>query len=325
MSSPSPVLRPMGLGDILDQAVRLYRQNFVTLVAICAAVSVPVLLVQVLTDIFALPSGGNLAQPSSLSTSGAFGLVPLIGQAVTVILAGVGAAFQSGALAIFISERYLGRTLTFRQAYGRAFKRWGTLLLAEILFGLGAVLPLVLPFILFTASVLVARNETTTTLGATVLVASLCLCVLFVPAFLLYIFLGVRWEFFVQAIVIENYNSTGGLGRSWKLVRGAFWRTLAFFLILGFVVLAFTLGPTLLVTVGSRGILPMFLSTIFGAVARTLLVTLMAPIQYAAVTLYYYDLRIRKEGLDLQIKLDPSEPQNPPAPDLPSLLPRATA
>jgi len=41
------VLRPLSLGEILDQAIRLYRHNFLFLVGIIALAEIPFLLVQV--------------------------------------------------------------------------------------------------------------------------------------------------------------------------------------------------------------------------------------------------------------------------------------
>jgi hypothetical protein len=45
-------------------------------------------------------------------------------------------------------------------------------------------------------------------------------------------------------------------------------------------------------------------STIVSAVVNTVMSTLVAPIAWCVVTVLYYDLRVRKEGFDLQLALE---------------------
>src|SRR5918911_885123 len=53
-STPGPMmdmrsrLRPMGIGDILDETFRLYRENFTLFVATCAVLEVPVQIINFL-------------------------------------------------------------------------------------------------------------------------------------------------------------------------------------------------------------------------------------------------------------------------------------
>ena len=48
----------------------------------------------------------------------------------------------------------------------------------------------------------------------------------------------------------------------------------------------------------------LLVSTIVSSVVNTVMSTLIAPIAWCVVTVLYYDLRIRKEGFDLQLALD---------------------
>ena len=45
-TSALPALRPLGPGELLDQAIRLYRRNFLTFIGIIAVVYVPVMVLQ---------------------------------------------------------------------------------------------------------------------------------------------------------------------------------------------------------------------------------------------------------------------------------------
>ncbi|MDL1897907.1 hypothetical protein FBQ82_16755 [Anaerolineae bacterium CFX7] len=55
MSANPPQLRPMSVGDILDQAIRIYRRNFVPLVIIVAIVSLPYVALQLAITLLTNP------------------------------------------------------------------------------------------------------------------------------------------------------------------------------------------------------------------------------------------------------------------------------
>src|ERR687883_690413 len=71
-STPGPMmdmrsrLRPMGIGDILDETFRLYRENFTLFVATCAVLEVPVQIVNFLIRLSA-PVGPPLTPGPSLT------------------------------------------------------------------------------------------------------------------------------------------------------------------------------------------------------------------------------------------------------------------
>src|SRR5512134_2410209 len=58
-----PALRPLRLGELLDQALRLYRRNFLTFIGIIALVYVPLMVLQTAAN--ALMSGSALSAMTS--------------------------------------------------------------------------------------------------------------------------------------------------------------------------------------------------------------------------------------------------------------------
>src|SRR5437763_6212016 len=81
-STPGPMrdmrarLRPMGIGDILDETFRLYRENFALFVATCAVLEVPVQIINFLVQLTvpvppSLPPGAGItnAQMRALLTN----------------------------------------------------------------------------------------------------------------------------------------------------------------------------------------------------------------------------------------------------------------
>lgn len=304
----------MTLGDILDQAIRLYRKNFVTLVGIVAVVSVPILLINVFSALFLLQNSPffqvdpETFQPNSTEFSSspeplAFAAWILV-TIITAIIGAVAGVFEIAALAVVVSERYLGHTTTIRQAYGRVLKRWLSLLMLIIIIGLidfALLLFLFLPA--FSFGLLGVGLGSSSLGGGIAAFGFLCACLGFFPAILALIYLNIHWLFAIQSIVLENQNSTGGMRRSWRLVRGSFWRVLGITFIIGIIVFFFTVGPTYLIAFISIALPSVILTTVINTIVSTTLQILISPIQLAALTLLYYDLRIRKEGFDIQQRL----------------------
>jgi predicted Abi (CAAX) family protease len=111
----------------------------------------------------------------------------------------------------------------------------------------------------------------------------------------------------------EDLGPIRGLGRSWNLVRGQWWRTFGILLLVvimqsvigyalgflfGLIAVAVTSGDVQLAVV---------------AVGSTILGALVSPITTIAVVLLYFDLRVRKEGLDLDQLAQQTSPGPAPA------------
>ncbi len=104
------------------------------------------------------------------------------------------------------------------------------------------------------------------------------------------------------AIAIEGLGPFSGMRRSWRLVRRRFWRTM--WVALASALVAGTVGATL-------PLLPVAVAAQFGfggdtivAGVATLATSLLTGAFVAGVAvLTYFDLRVRTEGLDLQLAL----------------------
>src|SRR5438105_13540126 len=112
-STPGPMgdirarLRPMGIGDILDETFRLYRENFMLFVATCAVLEVPAQIINVLIRLSApvatlpMPSQSlTLEQSSALAAGSA-------ASSIGALIEAFATAIITAALAVAISNRYL--------------------------------------------------------------------------------------------------------------------------------------------------------------------------------------------------------------------------
>lgn len=97
------------------------------------------------------------------------------------------------------------------------------------------------------------------------------------------IYFGVRWTFIWQAALLEGAGPRAALSRSSDVVKGDWWRVVGIIFVVGIIVGAISSVLSFIPIVGS----------IVGSVLST-------PIAIAAATLLYYDLRVRKEGYNLE-------------------------
>ena len=288
-TSTLPVLRPLRLGELLDQAIRLYRRNFLTFVGIIALVYIPYVLLQTISSTLYLNSLQTLRNAREILTSPAYWLFLatffIASVIYTVFVSGLGTAALTNAVA----HAYLGQKIGILDAYRKIGRSWIHLLLALIVLGLLSLLSF-----LWTLIPVVGWF---TGLG-------------------LMIFLGgMVAELLPAVVIIEKSKGLAPISRAWNLARRRFWWLLGFSLIFVMFNLLIVTGPTLLVEalsnsllggrdVGNSAIITTLLSNILGGLLR--LFTL--PILTTAWTLVYFDLRVRTEGFDLALAtLEPAE------------------
>ncbi|MDQ2809865.1 MAG: hypothetical protein M3Z04_23550 [Chloroflexota bacterium] len=278
---PALRLRPREVGAILDTAVALYRHNFFTYVGIVALMQVPVSLVLTLANIWLLDPATISRQPQAPAFNSSPDALQSYNQAAVawisdflsrfLIILGIGVIgavlinIATGALAWTIAEGYLGRRPTIRAAYQAVRPRLGSLT--------GAILVLSLSFV-----------------------------IIFLPPLFLWIYIS--WSFVSQVIVLEGRSMSAALARSWELVRGSWWRVFAVVLLLLLIRLVVGLPVSLVSGVLVLTNLPWAVQNIGTQFSSLLLTLLYVPVQLAAMTLLYFDLRVRQEGFDLQMALD---------------------
>ncbi len=301
-------LRPLSLGELLDAAIYIYRKNFITLFGVVALVNAPVLVLQVLATLLALPGNLSLATFGGTAPPATSTLVLLAYYAVLVglsILGAVFGVFQIGALAAAVSEAYHRRASSVKQAYVKALGRWPSLLIAfVILGGIGMVLVGFFfgSFILLSLSPALLGPTSPASLAAAMLAPLMCLGI--VPGLILFLFFATRLAFTFHIIVLENLNAGTALRRSWNLVGGQFWRVLFTLAILVLFVYLVTIGPVYLTQFAVLALIPTSFAwmTVISTISQSVISALVTPVEFAVLTLLYYDLRIRKEGYDLELQ-----------------------
>ena len=305
MSLGSGRFRAMNLGELFDAAFSLYRRNFVLIAAISAIVQVPYAVVA-----FALYQAANYAglqdQLRNAQQSLSNPAQPLTQDQLQPILNALGPILLiSGVLALIsiflvlplaeaattraVSDRYLDRSASIGSSYRAALGRLGPLVLQSLILALGIAVVLAAAFAL---TVVVAAA-----LGGAGL-PLIFLAWLAVAAVVIMVY--VRTSLAAPAIVLERLSGWRGLVRSWNLVTGLFWRLLGIRLLLGLITGIISAIVVFILSFAGIG-----LDTngrfILQEVASAFAAVFVSPITYIAVTLLYYDARIRKEGFDIEM------------------------
>jgi hypothetical protein len=323
-ATPMPRLRPMSIGDMFDAAFRLYRKHFVTFIGIAALLQVPMTIVQLVLQ---FQIGGQALQnwlrfatrpPRVLPGQNILDIFP-IGDIATFV--GISLALGAvqfllvrnlitGALANAIARSYRGEPVSILGAYNLGLRRFLALVGASLAtFAIGMLfLALILGCTFGSTFALLSnlgsRSATSGVLtGLLVVVLILGVFALLLVAVL---YLYARLLVTTQAIVLEDQGPLAGIARSWQLVGGSFWRTLAIAVLM--YILAYLIAgiPSMITSfaltfLSGNALDTLVRNQIIVAVVAQVGQILVLPLQLIIFTLLYYDLRIRKEGYDLEL------------------------
>lgn len=261
-------LRPMSVGEILDAALSIYRDHFGTLVSIVIVCQgVPTIM-----NVYATMGGGLETHP--------------VLAGVSVLLSGIGGLIAAGATIWVISEAYLGSDLTVGDALGFALGKVLRILIAGLAKYLVIGLAFIVPFVFAAVGIAFVAQAPVVAIVYAVALGTLAVALLFV--------LSAGYAVVTQAVVLEPLpGATDALGRSWQLTKGAKGRAI----LLGLVVYVLIFLP-LLVGAGLTFAFPVAHETF--DVGAQLISLMVYPLSGCAFTLFYYDLRVRKEAFDLE-------------------------
>lgn len=264
----TPLLRPLSIGEILDGAFSIYRQYFTRLVGLALVVTAPAFVV-------------GLA--ASLVGDDPLGLVLLV---VNWLLSWPASFLMIGAYLWMTSEIVMGRSPTMGRAIVMGFKKLFPVMLISLLIGIlvgAAFMPAVF------GGILAANVHAALGIGVGLL--------LLVPA----VYVLLVFALGPAIVVVEGRWDV--LRRSPQLARGA---TLK----IGAVILLYTILMSLPFTVvaAAAGVMGQ-LEQITGStvpspgvlIATTALTALTSCFGQICLALLYFDQRVRKEGLDVEV------------------------
>jgi len=293
-------LRPLSFGELLDRTFSYYRSHFWVFVGIMAIPQILLVAVALLTDALTQPVASVDVE---LLPARAQWLV-LGGAGLLIVAVAYAFAYTAalGATTFAISEIHLGRPAGIRSAYRRMRGRIGRLFNVMSSVGIRVLGGLIL--FSFAAGLLGALGRGT---GSSTIVALLVLSGL-LAAGCLTILLMLRYAVAVPALLLENVGARQAMSRSVQLTKGYRSRIFMIGVLMVLVTIVATLvfkAPFSIASVAAAAgnhhitLWLAYASDVAGGVSGAL----SAPLLMIGLALAYYDVRVRKEGLDLQLMM----------------------
>lgn len=271
-----PDLKPMSFGEVLDGALTIFRRHFLLFVKI----GVIALWLPVTLSIYMNLAGGPQQHP-------------VLATVINPIIAYFAGLFLTAAAIRVIADSYLGHEPQLGDAItlGKS-KIWPLFIVGLAKVVIFAVIGIAIGIFAAVTIPLLAKGGASGASVAAVLIAVCGGCWL-----LMFVVCG--YAVTTPTVVLENLvASSDALGRSWALTRGSKLKIFAVFVVTGLMVylpvfVIAALGGVLVIQMPAMGqVLQVF------AAALPILLT---PLWSCVLTLVYYDLRVRREGYDLQV------------------------
>ncbi len=312
-------LRPLAFGTLIGAPFQALRRNpKITVGAALLLQGIPTVIVSVLIagGVFVLVDRIANADATDRDTiaAGAIGGSIVLG-VLAVVISTIFSALLQGIVVSEVSRETLGEKQTFRALWQLIRGRIGGLIGWTFLVFLAGFTGLALVVAVIVA--LAMLGGVAGVIGA-VLVGIGGSIGLIVVAVWLYTKLAVV----PSALVIERLPLRSAIARSWRLTTGYFWRTFGVLILLWLIIYAVTqvisipfaligamvggvFAPTSLSTPDSSNFTAVIASqlgvNVLSAVVGAIVGAIGSVVQSAAIGLIYIDLRMRKEGLDLEL------------------------
>jgi len=302
-------LRPLGVGEILDGAFTSIRRNPRATLGIAALLLTGAAVITTTLSLVLVHYVGTVTLPTpgqQLTDAQAKDLLTRMGEVlgptagVSIVLAFIVDTVLTGLLTVVIGRSVLGYKITAGEAWQIARPRMAalvgaTLLIPLILIGLWVVYAIVLVGL----ALLHAPGALIGGLAALGAIAGIVLTIWFT----------IMFRMAGPAVVLEREGPVRALKRSWRLIRGSFWRVFGITGLAGLIVVVtagvlqipFSVAAAL--TGSGNSVLPGTGGTVAGilisAVGGVVAGAVARPISAGVAVLLYVDLRMRREGLDL--------------------------
>ncbi len=313
-------LRPLSLGELLDRAFNLYFKHVAAFTALVAVVIVPSSIISYfqtrgLLDFYVDTIQHAITSPNSTpDLSKINSLMPNDAwQGVQFALVFLGAPFAYGAVVAGVSRAYLGLPVLFADCYRFALRRWLAILI--LVFGwFIAGLMLIIAFAIVAAiaggvvALLGAGLGRNAFFGISLVILMIGLLIAGLGmAVMMYLTSAMSFI----AVVIEGVDPFKAFFGAFARMFSAnqFWRGF----LLALALTGIYLGASLVASLGG-GLLAFYLkSPALYLISVGLISLFFGPFAVITAAVFYYDVRIRREGYDLQMLADRFASPPPPA------------
>lgn len=303
-------LVPLGAGDLIDRAVRLYRRHFTTLIRIAA----PPVIAQTLGYVMMTVAKSLARSQASAVLLWLVGAVIWLGGVLLNYIV-MGGAARNLITNLLWDEPFSART-TYRNARARFGGLFGSSLIVALWIGLAALVAVIAALFVWA---LVLQLFVFGLFGRGVLSGGWFYYLFVIVWFLIVAFLALLIFFLMikfiayvpQVLMVEGRGAFDAIGRSFTLARGNLRRLMAMFLFYWFASLSAV--AVLLIPLLWYGALhgveilpnraetwPVWYAVGYNVVTQMSTI-LLVPVWMLGLSLMYVDERVRQEGYDIEL------------------------
>jgi hypothetical protein len=263
----SASLRPLTTGQLLDRTFQTYRQNFLLFAGISALPHAFLLVIQLSTLGVAGESAGirtgHSVDPAAVAR---VALLAFVAGAVTLFVSAVASSIATAATTFGVSDIYLEKETSISACFARVKGKIGKVIFASAELGLRIGLGV-----------------------------------------LLFLIPGIYWAgkygLAVPAVVLEDIKGKQACARSAQLTKDSVGRIIAIYFLTWILVVSIGAGITALpgiAAISLKGAAGTASLKVFRYVVSMVVNTLVTPVMSIALTLAYYDQRVRLEAFDIE-------------------------
>lgn len=263
---------PLGAGATIAAALNVYMNNAPQLWAAVAVVIVPLRIIELLLQLSAIPSGAFIENGTLYGPGLTSASLNLGLSFVVALIGGLAELLATGAVFRLVLDDYRGRPTSINASFDFAATKLISLIWMSILVAVFVAIGLLL-FVL--------------------------------PG----IYLAVAFCVAIPVLMTEGLRGFGALGRSRRLVSGRWWATFGRLILAAIIaaIVSAVLGVINLASILNISSVPLYLTA--NTIISTIGSILYVPFTAAVAIVIYIDLRVRKEGIDLD-QLDGPPPDN---------------
>ncbi|MBU7015150.1 MAG: hypothetical protein HXS52_03485 [Theionarchaea archaeon] len=300
-------LRPMGLGELLDSSVRLYRKNFLLLVIAQLPLAVFYLLQNAynyytgaggsglleIYEIFNDPLGYTAPQQAApISAFWNFLIVMLF----TLFQIGLIYPLTLSAVTKVASDTILEGEASVKNAYRYSLKNWLKLGVTNVIYTIALIVVLAVAVSIPAVVVISIVAYAALSGGAGFMSGLIVGIIVILTGFFIAGIVWVRLSVMYPIMVNEKVFIFEAMSRSWKLVGGHTFRLYAALIIVFLIPTVLQSSSLILEGLFSRSMYMVIMA--LGLLTQGILI----PLADCTRVLAYFDLRTRKEGFDLEMR-----------------------
>lgn len=294
---------PMTVVEMMETTARVTRRHFGVLLGLTLIFMTPVVVIGAIVGLALVDAIAPVVplvpgEPVTLTSAQLQGVLRALAALFAVsLLASLAGAILALAATFVVDADYRASPIAVRASASQALRRTLPVLGAMIL-NLAGIIGIALVGALLAALVLAGSGGDITNGGPGAFLA----LIVAVLTLITVVVIAVRWTLVVPVIALEPVGPLRALGRSWWLTGSSIWRAFGCIILVSLVVgvLGAVVNEILgLVAAdlpfGAGSTSAILIRTVIGAAVTVV----AAPILPVLVTVLYFDLRVRRDGLEL--------------------------